>query len=97
MPSMTAVKCARCGKKFEARTADVNRGWGKFCSKSCKSKFKGGPGRTPWGAAGVSRETYLHYAQEYGGTPLFDRSGQYTGFMPGPFDNTLHQNHDPND
>lgn len=33
---MTTVKCI-CGNEFEARTADVNRGWGKFCSKSCKA------------------------------------------------------------
>lgn len=36
MASMTEVKCT-CGKLFEARTADVKRGWGKFCSKSCKA------------------------------------------------------------
>lgn len=37
MPSMTKIKCANCNNTFEARTADVNRGWGKFCSKSCKA------------------------------------------------------------
>lgn len=26
-----------CGNKFTARVADVKRGWGKFCSKSCKA------------------------------------------------------------
>ena len=36
MPSMTKVEC-HCGTVFEARTAVVNRGWGKFCSKSCKA------------------------------------------------------------
>lgn len=32
-------KCAnaRCGKDFEARTADRARGWARFCSKSCKA------------------------------------------------------------
>ncbi|MFK4823178.1 hypothetical protein ACI0FM_00020 [Paenochrobactrum sp. BZR 588] len=34
---MTTVKCQCCKKPFDARTADVNRGWGKFCSKSCKA------------------------------------------------------------
>lgn len=38
MASMTTVKCQCCRKSFEARTADVKRGWGKFCSKSCKAK-----------------------------------------------------------
>ena len=31
------VKCARCGDPFVARVADRKRGWGKFCSKSCKA------------------------------------------------------------
>ncbi len=33
------VKCANksCGCMFTARVADRNRGWGKFCSKSCKA------------------------------------------------------------
>lgn len=31
------VKCGRCKKPFMARIADRNRGWGKFCSKSCKA------------------------------------------------------------
>ena len=39
MPKMQKVICSNpsCKKEFEARTADVNRGWGKFCSKSCKA------------------------------------------------------------
>ena len=32
------VNCACCGNEFIARVADVKRGWGKFCSKSCKAK-----------------------------------------------------------
>ncbi len=31
------VKC-RCGAVFLARVADIKRGWGKYCSKSCKAK-----------------------------------------------------------
>lgn len=38
MAHMTEVKCASCRTPFMARTADVKRGWGKFCSKSCKAK-----------------------------------------------------------
>jgi len=37
MAHMTTVKCQCCKTSFEARTADVNRGWGKFCSKACKA------------------------------------------------------------
>ena len=35
--AMVTVNCARCKKPFEARVADRKRGWGKFCSKSCKA------------------------------------------------------------
>ncbi len=33
------VKCENkgCGKAFKARSADRARGWGRFCSKSCKA------------------------------------------------------------
>ena len=45
-------KCKSCGGEFKPRLADVNRGWGKFCSKSCKAikqtkkkgYFRGGVG-----------------------------------------------------
>lgn len=37
MASMTQQTCQNCRTKFMARTADVNRGWGKFCSKRCKA------------------------------------------------------------
>lgn len=30
-------ECKNCGKIFYPRVADVNRGWGKFCDKSCKA------------------------------------------------------------
>lgn len=37
---MQEVTCKNvaCGILFLARKADVRRGWGKFCSKSCKAK-----------------------------------------------------------
>jgi hypothetical protein len=34
--SMVDRKC-RCGVTFQARSADVKRGWGRFCSKRCKA------------------------------------------------------------
>ena len=39
MAALTSVTCKnkQCKKVFQARTVDVNRGWGKFCSKSCKA------------------------------------------------------------
>ena len=38
MPKMVDRKCKCCKKVFQARAADVSRGWGLFCSKSCKAK-----------------------------------------------------------
>lgn len=38
MAHMTEQQCRWCKTKFPARTADVNRGWGLFCSKPCKAK-----------------------------------------------------------
>jgi len=37
-PKMVSRKCAWCRDPFQAREADVKRGWGLFCSKSCKAK-----------------------------------------------------------
>ncbi|PRH19116.1 hypothetical protein C6T71_24505 [Burkholderia multivorans] len=37
MPKMVERKCKRCKAPFLARAADVKRGWGLFCSKSCKA------------------------------------------------------------
>lgn len=36
--SKVNVHCHWCHSLFKARQADLNRGWGKFCSKSCKAK-----------------------------------------------------------
>ncbi|WP_254228948.1 hypothetical protein [Burkholderia gladioli] len=37
MPKMVERNCRRCKQPFLARAADVKRGWGLFCSKSCKA------------------------------------------------------------
>lgn len=37
MPATVTVKCERCKQPFTARVADRKRGWGRFCSKSCKA------------------------------------------------------------
>ena len=36
MATKQSYQC-RCGKSFMARVADRNRGWARFCSKSCKA------------------------------------------------------------
>lgn len=37
---MPVVRCQNqdCGKSFEVRQSELNRGRGKYCSKSCSSK-----------------------------------------------------------
>lgn len=38
MTAMTEITCkCGCGRKKMVRTADVNRGWGLYYSKSCKA------------------------------------------------------------
>lgn len=36
--SKLIVNCHWCYTPFMARSSDINRGWGKYCSKSCKAK-----------------------------------------------------------
>lgn len=37
MAAMTQRTCKTCSKPFQARMADVKRGWAQYCSKSCKA------------------------------------------------------------
>lgn len=37
MPRMVERKCEWCKVPMLVRAADVKRGWGRFCSKSCKA------------------------------------------------------------
>lgn len=39
MPSSVKMLCA-CDKEYQARKADLKRGWGLSCSKSCSAKRK---------------------------------------------------------
>lgn len=34
------IKCKHCKNACQVRQADLNRGWGLFCSKSCKASYK---------------------------------------------------------
>jgi hypothetical protein len=38
--STETVKCANCRESKNVRTADRRRGWGRFCSKSCKAEYQ---------------------------------------------------------
>ena len=73
------VKCQRCRQPFMARVADRKRGWGKFCSKSCKAIKQTQDERrlNPY----VDNATYLEHQREHGGIPQFNRRGEYEGFV----------------
>ena len=40
MASTENVACKWCASGFTARTADLKRGWAKFCSKACKASHQ---------------------------------------------------------
>ena len=48
----TKKNCLNCNTTFYAKNTEINRGYGKFCSKSCSSKFR--KGRTKPKASNVT-------------------------------------------
>lgn len=38
MPLYENARCENCRDTMRVRSADVKRGWGRFCSKSCKAQ-----------------------------------------------------------
>ncbi|KUZ78481.1 hypothetical protein WI37_11040 [Burkholderia ubonensis] len=73
MPKMVDRQCSRCGKPFQARAADVKRGWGRFCSKSCKAVKQ--EERTGQHHAYLERrEAY----EKWDGVPTFSNAHQFS-------------------
>jgi endogenous inhibitor of DNA gyrase (YacG/DUF329 family) len=90
MPAMQTVKCKRCQQPFQARVADIRRGWGKFCSKSCKAIKQ--EQRTGQYADIQHRQRIMDandgksprdFQKEHGGVPQFDNQNRYIGFTLG--------------
>lgn len=75
----TQKKCASCGDQMTVRVADHNRGWGKYCSKSCKAK-KQGP-RMYDRQRGVTARRARADQEQFGGLPSYDSRGEYIGFQ----------------
>lgn len=46
MQTMVEIKCLHCNTLHMVRQVDVNRGHGKFCSRSCFGKYNTGKERT---------------------------------------------------
>jgi hypothetical protein len=70
------VRCKSCKTPFMARVADRKRGWGRFCSKSCKAVKQ--TQRTGVGAGG--RINLPNGGWVIGGEE-FDRDGISQGFQ----------------
>lgn len=85
MTNMVECKCETCNKSFMARTADRKRGWGKFCSKSCKAikqERKTGQHKAYLKGRGVSNlrperlDPYILYIDK-NGNPVRDTIAEY--------------------
>lgn len=55
---MVKRSCEECGKAFNAKPADIRRGWAKFCSKRCKARKQ--ERRTGQYASLQKRTTAIH-------------------------------------
>jgi hypothetical protein len=70
------ITCA-CGTKKMVRQADLDRGWGKFCSKSCAATFR----KQGTEAAAASRRYALRYDE-------YNRKCREERHIPSTFVNT---------
>lgn len=77
------VKCDQCKSLFTARVADRKRGWGRFCSKSCKAVKQ--EKRTGQHKAYLHRKNASEYCDP--AVALYDRDGEYVGFSGHNFSN----------
>ena len=84
-------KCSSCGKDFQARAADRNRGWARFCSKSCKAIKQ--TQRTGIGQEGRSKARqerigarHVRWSNEHGGYAQYDANGDFEGIRMSPED-----------
>lgn len=78
MTSMTTIKCACCGKERQVRTADVARGWGKYCSKRCKAikqEARTGQHRAYIERSGISDADRMHEQAMYDAFPSHGQDG----------------------
>lgn len=61
------VECLWCLEDFEARVADRERGWGKYCSKACKGSHQKFGGNKPYWEKvnpGSKRSNISKYAEK---------------------------------
>ncbi len=63
----------QCKKEFKARSADVQRGWARFCSKRCKAVEQ--EGRTGQYATLLKGNVSLHDAAMMDATAGWDEDG----------------------
>ena len=71
---MIERKCKCCSKLISVREADVKRGWGLYCSKSCKAKAqerKTGQYKAYMNGKGISN-LHPERLEKYGKDGYFD-------------------------
>lgn len=69
-------KCEWCEKDFPVRTHEIERGHGRFCSRSCSSKFINSTrpkAESPHRLNGIARKIYI----ERYGPPVCQRCGSF--------------------
>ena len=56
-----SVECIVCGKESLVRKSEVDRGWGKFCSRGCATKHRYivNPGTAKGTCNGRARKVYM--------------------------------------
>lgn len=79
MAAMKEVVCScGCGRKKKVRVADINRGWGRYYSKSCKAKDQvkrlGQIGKTRLISIRNGSQTVEYYVRGFEKKPIFDDS-----------------------
>jgi len=72
--STATYKCLNCDGPFLARTADRERGWARFCSKSCKAvkqeKRTGQNARYREATSHMTDQPYFTNAHQFDNTEL---------------------------
>lgn len=61
----TTTKCEYCGVEFEVFIYDLNRGKGKFCSRSCFGKANSGENCFQWKGGISSENNIIRNSDEY--------------------------------
>lgn len=71
MASTIQTKCKNCNKKFRALTKEINRGNGKFCSRSCGTSFNKTKDKLPNTVCANCKESFYKKASRTSKSGLY--------------------------